>query len=184
MKTLMIAAASAAILSLSACSKADAPDTATAAATEAEAMENKAVETAAEAAPEKMETTAAEAARWMAANAKRDGVKTLPSGLQYSVIKTGTGESPAPGDLVKVHYEGMLTNGEVFDSSYKRGMPSTFPSDRLIQGWVEALAMMKPGDEWSLFIPPNLAYGDRGNSRIPANSVLIFRMELLEVTPK
>jgi len=74
--------------------------------------------------PEKVATTAAEAASWMRANAKRDGVKTLPSGLQYSVIKTGTGASPAPGDLVKVHYEGKLTNGEVFDSSYKRGQPT------------------------------------------------------------
>lgn len=184
MKTLMMAATSAAILSLSACSKADAPEADTAAVSEAEAMENKAVETATEAAPEKMKTTAAEAARWMRANAKRDGVKTLDSGLQYTVHKTGTGESPALGDLVKVHYEGKLTNGEVFDSSYKRGQPSTFPSDRLIKGWVEALAMMKPGDEWSVYIPPELAYGPNGNSRIPGNSVLVFRMELLEVMPK
>jgi FKBP-type peptidyl-prolyl cis-trans isomerase FklB len=115
-------------------------------------------------------------------NAKKEGVKTTASGLQYKVIKSGTGATPKPTDTVKVHYHGTLTNGTVFDSSVERGQSISFPVNRVIKGWVEALQLMKVGDKWTLFIPANLAYGERSPSPdIPANSPLIFEVELLGI---
>lgn len=123
-----------------------------------------------------------EGREFLAANAKKEGVVTLASGLQYKVIKEGSGQSPKPGDTVTVHYRGTLIDGTEFDSSHRRGEPSTFRSDKVIKGWQEALTMMKPGSKWSLSVPPELAYGDKSPGRqIPANSTLIFEVELLSV---
>ena len=114
--------------------------------------------------------------------AAMDGVKKLPSGLLYREIKAGEGTSPKATDQVKTHYRGRLINKKVFDSSYERGQPATFALNQVIPGWTEALQMMKPGGQWQLVIPPNLAYGERGSPpAIPPNSVLIFDIELLEV---
>ncbi len=128
---------------------------------------------------------------FMAANAKAAGVTTLPDGLQYKVITTGPagGPSPKPEDEVKVHYEGRLLGpagkpleGQVFDSSFQRGQPADFPQlGGLIPAWIEALEKMHPGDEWLLFVPPTLGYGDQDTGPIPANSVLIFRVRLIGV---
>lgn len=127
----------------------------------------------------------AAAAAFMAANAKQPGVVTLPSGLEYKVVHSGPPDGPHPGlsDTVRVNYEGRLTSGAVFDSSFQRGEPATFPLDGLVEGWVEALPLMRPGDEWILYVPPNLGYGDEDKGPIPANSVLIFRIQLLAVLP-
>jgi FKBP-type peptidyl-prolyl cis-trans isomerase FklB len=115
-------------------------------------------------------------------NAKKKGVKTLPSGLQYRVIKEGAGAKPKPADTVTVHYRGTLVDGTEFDSSHGRGEPATFRADRVIAGWKEALQMMKEGARWELFIPPELAYGERGAGRlIGPNSTLIFEVELISV---
>jgi FKBP-type peptidyl-prolyl cis-trans isomerase FklB len=125
-------------------------------------------------------------AAFMAANASEDGVKTLPSGLQYKVVASGPagGVSPDRNDLVKVDYEGTLTDGTVFDSSFKRGAPAVFTPEGVVPGWTEALQMMKPGDEWILFLPPELGYGERGGPpMIPGNAVLVFRLKLLDVAP-
>jgi len=180
----------ASLMGLTACGKADTNKAVDAAKAEAEAMANKAKDKAADTMNDVKEkakemtpsTSAIEAERWLKANGARPDVITLPSGLQYSVntASQNPGNSPAPGQMVKVHYEGKLIDGTVFDSSYERGEPARFPSDRLIKGWVEALGMMSPGDEWTLYVPPNLAYGERGRPGIPPNAVLIFRMELLE----
>jgi FKBP-type peptidyl-prolyl cis-trans isomerase FklB len=119
---------------------------------------------------------------FLAENAKKEGVKTTASGLQYKVLKSGTGESPKPTDKVKVHYHGTLIDGTVFDSSVQRGEPISFPVGGVIQGWVEALQLMKVGDKWQLFIPARLAYGENSpGSGIPPNSVLIFEVELLAI---
>ena len=119
---------------------------------------------------------------FLAENAKKEGVKTTASGLQYKVIKSGTGESPKLTDTVKVHYHGTLIDGTVFDSSVQRGQPVSFPVGGVIPGWVEALQLMKVGDKWQLFIPAKLAYGDQSPSpAIPPNSVLIFEVELLGI---
>ncbi|MDF1762355.1 MAG: FKBP-type peptidyl-prolyl cis-trans isomerase [Oleibacter sp.] len=120
---------------------------------------------------------------FLAENAKRDGVKTTDSGLQYEVITSvEEGESPAPTDQVRVHYHGTLITGEVFDSSVERGEPAEFPVNGVIRGWVEALQMMKVGEKWKLYIPADLAYGARSPSpKIPANSALVFEVELLEI---
>jgi len=119
---------------------------------------------------------------FLTANARKDGVITTASGLQYKVIKSGAGESPKLTDIVKVHYQGSLINGTIFDSSIQRGKPISFPVNRVIPGWTEALQLMKVGDKWQLFIPANLAYGDRSPSpAIPPNSVLIFEVELLGI---
>ena len=119
---------------------------------------------------------------FLAANGKKDGVKALPSGLQYKVIKTGAGKSPKATDTVKVHYHGTLTDGTVFDSSVERGEPATFPVNGVIPGWIEALQLMKEGDKWQLVIPPKLAYGERGaGGKIGPNSVLVFDVELLSI---
>jgi len=119
---------------------------------------------------------------FLTANARKEGVITTASGLQYKVINSGTGESPKLTDVVKVHYQGTLINGTVFDSSIQRGKPISFPVNRVIPGWTEALQLMKVGDKWQLFIPANLAYGDQSPSpSIPPNSVLIFEVELLGI---
>jgi FKBP-type peptidyl-prolyl cis-trans isomerase FklB len=130
---------------------------------------------------EEADKNLAEGKAFLEANAAKEGVKVLPSGLQYKVIKEGTGETPTATDRVKVNYKGTLINGTEFDSSYKHGQPATFPVNGVIKGWSEALQLMKQGSKWELYIPPNLAYGEGGNASIPPNSVLIFEVELLEV---
>ncbi len=128
------------------------------------------------------EKNLADGKKFLEANAKKEGVTTLPSGLQYKVIAKGTGASPKKTDSVTVHYKGTLIDGTEFDSSYKRGQPATFRVDGVIAGWTEALTLMKPGAKWQLFIPANLAYGERGaGSRIGPNSTLIFEVELIKV---
>ncbi len=122
--------------------------------------------------------------RFLANNAKAPGVITLPSGLQYKIVTSGpaTGPHPKSGDEVKVHYEGTLIDGTVFDSTFKSGNPSVLELDGLVQGWQEALPLMRPGDEWFLYIPAKLGYGDRGaGGVIPPGATLIFRMQLLGV---
>lgn len=117
---------------------------------------------------------------FLAANLKKNGVKALPSGLQYEVVRSGpSGPSPRVGDTIKVHYEGALTNGEVFDSSIARGKPVIMPLEDLVPGWMEALPLMHVGDEWVIYIPPSLGYGERGAGPIPPNSALVFRIRLL-----
>ncbi|HVA45690.1 MAG TPA: FKBP-type peptidyl-prolyl cis-trans isomerase [Pirellulales bacterium] len=120
---------------------------------------------------------------FLAQNKKKEGVKTLPSGLQYKVLKSGKGETPKKTDTVKAHYKGTLLNGNEFDSSYRRGQPASFPVNRVIPGWTEALQLMKVGDKWQLFIPSGLAYGEQGagNGGIPPNATLVFEVELLGV---
>ena len=118
---------------------------------------------------------------WLEENAKRDGVITLPSGLQYKVIQNGSGKTPTTADEVKAHYRGTFIDGTEFDSSYERGEPSTFPVTRVIAGWTEALLLMKEGDKWELYIPYDLAYGPNGRQGIPPYSTLIFEIELAEV---
>ena len=118
---------------------------------------------------------------YLEANKAKEGVKVTESGLQYRVIEEGSGRSPRSTDEVVVHYRGTLIDGTEFDSSYKRNEPARFPVTGVIPGWVEALQMMKPGAKWELVIPSDLAYGERGNMRIPPNSVLIFEVELVEI---
>ena len=126
----------------------------------------------------------AEGTAFLAENAKKKGVITLPSGLQYKVITKGTGAIPTENQRVKTHYRGTLINGKQFDSSYDRGEPATFGVTQVIAGWTEALKMMPVGSKWELFIPYNLAYGERAmGSDIPAYSTLIFTIELLEIVP-
>jgi FKBP-type peptidyl-prolyl cis-trans isomerase FklB len=115
-------------------------------------------------------------------NGKKEGVITLPSGLQYKVLTSGTGKTPTAADKVTTHYRGTLINGTEFDNSYKRGEPATFPVTGVIKGWTEALQLMKEGDKWQLFIPGELAYGQRGaGQNIPPNATLIFEVELIKV---
>ena len=124
---------------------------------------------------------------YLAANGKQPGVITLPDGLQYKIVHAGadSGQKPAATDEVRVNYEGKLLNGKVFDSSFARGVPAEFEVDRLIPAWTEALQMMKPGDEWILYVPANLAYGDQGaGDDIPPNATLVFRIQLLGVLSK
>jgi FKBP-type peptidyl-prolyl cis-trans isomerase FklB len=118
---------------------------------------------------------------FLEANKTKEGVKVLPSGLQYKIIKEGTGATPTADDKVKTHYRGTLIDGTEFDSSYKRNQPAEFPVKGVIKGWTEALQLMKVGAKWELYIPPDLAYGERGRPSIPPNSVLIFEIELLEI---
>ena len=119
---------------------------------------------------------------YLAENAKREEVKVTASGLQYQVIKEGEGECPTENDRVTVHYTGALIDGTVFDSSVERGEPATFGVTQVIPGWVEALQMMKPGAEWRLFIPSNLAYGPNGaGGLIGPNMTLIFDVQLIKV---
>ena len=125
-----------------------------------------------------------EGEKFMAANAKKDGVKTLPSGVQYTVIQEGAGAIPADTSLVKVHYEGRLLNDSVFDSSYKRGEPVTLRCNQTIKGWTDAMVHMPAGSVWEVYIPQDLAYGEREQGIIKPFSVLVFKIELLEVNPK
>ncbi|QGJ71184.1 Peptidyl-prolyl cis-trans isomerase [Planctomycetales bacterium 10988] len=119
---------------------------------------------------------------FLAQNAKQPGIQTTASGLQYQVLQPGSGATPAPEDEVQVHYEGTLINGTVFDSSYQRGEPISFPVNGVIPGWTEALQLMKEGAKWKLFIPSQLAYGERGAGQtIGPNEVLVFTVELLQV---
>jgi FKBP-type peptidyl-prolyl cis-trans isomerase FklB len=119
---------------------------------------------------------------FLAENATREGVTTLPSGLQYKVITAGSGASPQRTDQVTVHYRGTLIDGTEFDSSYRRNQPATFRLDRVIPGWTEGLQLMQEGGKWQLFIPAKLAYGEKGSGAlIPPNSTLVFEVELLKV---
>jgi len=119
---------------------------------------------------------------FLASNGEKDGVVTLPSGLQYKVLKSGDGKSPSATDTVRTHYHGTLIDGTVFDSSVQRGEPVTFAVNQVIPGWTEALQLMKEGDKWELYIPANLAYGERGaGGVIGPNATLIFEVELLAV---
>ena len=119
---------------------------------------------------------------FLAENKKKEGVITLPSGLQYKVIKEGAGKTPKADDTVVTNYRGTLIDGTEFDSSYKRGEPATFPVKGVIPGWTEALQLMKEGSKWELFIPSSLAYGERGaGNAIGPNATLIFEIELISV---
>jgi len=121
-----------------------------------------------------------EGEKFLADNKKKEGIKTTASGLQYKVIKDGTGKTPKATDTVKTHYRGTLINGTEFDSSYKRGEPATFPVAGVIPGWTEALQLMKEGEQVQLVIPPDLAYGERGaGGVIPPGATLVFDVELL-----
>jgi len=121
---------------------------------------------------------------WLEANAKKPGVKVMPDGLQYKVLVTGKGPQPKSTDTVSAHYKGTLTDGTEFDSSYTRGQPLTLPVMGVIPGWQEALTNMHVGDKWELYIPGNLAYGERGSPpKIGANATLVFEMELLAIEP-
>ena len=120
--------------------------------------------------------------KFLAENAKKEGVVTLPSGLQYEVIAEGNGNRPSATDRVKCHYEGTLIDGTVFDSSIKRGEPAVFGVNQVIKGWVEALQLMKEGAKWRLYIPYDMAYGENGAGElIPPYSALIFDVELISV---
>jgi len=139
---------------------------------------------------EKQKTAAAEKGKaakemgenYLAENAKKDGVVTLPSGLQYKVLKEGNGKKPKATDQVKCHYEGMLVDGTLFDSSIQRGEPATFPLNQVIAGWTEGLQLMQEGAKYRFFIPYHLGYGERGaGASIPPFSALIFDVELIEV---
>jgi FKBP-type peptidyl-prolyl cis-trans isomerase FklB len=122
---------------------------------------------------------------FLAANKAKEGVVTLPSGLQYKVVTPGKGPKPAATDTVVCNYRGTLIDGTEFDSSYKRGQPATFPVGQVIPGWTEALQLMPVGSKWQLFIPPDLAYGERSPSPvIGVNSTLIFDIELLSIQGK
>ena len=119
---------------------------------------------------------------FLAENAKKEGVVTLPSGLQYEVITEGNGKKPSATDKVKCHYEGTLIDGHLFDSSIKRGQPAVFGVNQVIRGWVEALQLMSEGSKWRLFIPSELGYGaQQAGEVIPPHSTLIFEVELIEV---
>ena len=119
---------------------------------------------------------------FLAANSKKEGVVTLPSGLQYEVLVEGTGKQPTASDRVQCHYEGTLIDGTLFDSSIKRGEPAVFGVTQVIPGWVEALQLMKEGAKWRLYIPYQMAYGEHGaGEMIPPYSALIFEVELIKV---
>jgi FKBP-type peptidyl-prolyl cis-trans isomerase FklB len=131
-----------------------------------------------------VETNKKEGAAFLAANATKQGVVTLPSGLQYKVMVAGTGPKPTADDQVVCNYRGTLLDNTEFDSSYKRGEPATFGVGRVIKGWSEALQLMPVGSKWQLFIPSDLAYGEGGKGPIGPNSTLIFEVELLSIQPK
>lgn len=128
------------------------------------------------------ETNKKDGEAFLEENKKKEGVVTLPSGLQYKIIKDGTGKTPLATDTVTTHYKGTLIDGTEFDSSYKRGEPASFPVNGVIAGWTEALQLMKEGTKWLLFIPSSLAYGERGaGGVIGANAALIFEVELISI---
>lgn len=125
-----------------------------------------------------------EGAAFLTENSKKEGVKTLPSGLQYKVITEGKGKTPTMTDTVTVEYTGRLIDGTEFDSSHKRGQAATFALDGVIKGWTEALQLMNEGSKWEIFIPAELAYGDKGGGPIGPNATLIFEVELISVQAK
>ena len=129
----------------------------------------------------KAEAAAGEGKAFLAENAKRDGVTTLASGLQYEILTAGEGAKPTAEDQVRTHYHGTLIDGTVFDSSYQRGQPAEFPVGGVIAGWTEALQLMGVGSKWRLYVPSELAYGAQGVGSIPPHSVLVFDVELLAV---
>lgn len=129
----------------------------------------------------KAEAAAGEGQAFLAENAKRDGVTTLSSGLQYEILTAGEGAKPTADDQVRTHYHGTLIDGTVFDSSYQRGQPAEFPVGGVIAGWTEALQLMGVGSKWRLYVPSELAYGAQGVGSIPPHSVLVFDVELLAV---
>ena len=129
----------------------------------------------------KAEAAAGAGKQYLDENAKRDGVTTLDSGLQYEVITAGDGAQPTRDSSVRTHYHGMLVDGTVFDSSYERGESVEFPVGGVIAGWTEALQLMKAGSKWRLHVPSELAYGAQGIGSIPPHSVLVFDVELLDV---
>ncbi|WP_218354217.1 FKBP-type peptidyl-prolyl cis-trans isomerase [Alteromonas lipotrueiana] len=133
------------------------------------------------AAKEQAEQNVSKGKEYMAENADKEGVKTTESGIQYKVIEEGEGNSPAAEDTVKVHYKGTLIDGTVFDSSYDRGEPATFPLNRVIPGWTEGVQLMQEGAKYQFVIPPELAYGERATGAITPNSTLIFDVELIEI---
>ncbi len=131
------------------------------------------------------ETNKKEGDEFLAANKTKEGVVTLPSGLQYKIVQEGAGPKPAAADTVTVNYRGTLLNGTEFDSSFKRGQPASFSVGQIIKGWTEALELMPVGSKWQLFIPPDLAYGLRGaGPSIGPNSTLVFDVELLSIQPQ
>jgi FKBP-type peptidyl-prolyl cis-trans isomerase FklB len=149
-----------------------------------EAFQKEMMEKQAAASKEAATKNAAEGEKFLAENKKKEGVKTTASGLQYKVLKEGSGPSPKDTDTVVTNYKGTLLDGTEFDSSYKRNEPATFPVNRVIKGWTEALQLMKPGAKYQLFIPASLAYGERGAGRdIGPNATLIFEVELLSIKP-
>jgi len=125
------------------------------------------------------------ASAFLARNAAAPGIHITASGLQYRILRSGPpgGLAPRPADEVKVNYEGKLLGGEVFDSSFERGTPAVMTVRGLIPGWTQALQMMRPGDEWQIFLPPALGYGAKGAGPIPPGAVLVFRIELIGVLP-
>jgi FKBP-type peptidyl-prolyl cis-trans isomerase FklB len=129
------------------------------------------------------DTNKKESDAYLTANKSKPGVVTLPDGLQYKVVSAGKGNSPTDKDVVMVNYEGTFPNGQIFDSSYARGKPVTFPVAEVIPGWSEALKLMKPGAVWEIAVPSDLAYGDRGVGPIGPNQTLLFKIELLSVNP-
>ena len=122
--------------------------------------------------------------KYLEENAQKEGVVTTESGLQYKIIKEGKGDIPTTMDQVEVHYEGTLIDGTKFDSSYDRGEPSKFGVTQVIKGWTEALQLMKEGSVWELYIPYNIAYGERGSRNIKPFSTLIFKIELISIVKK
>lgn len=133
-------------------------------------------------AEEEAKAAKAEGENFLAENAKKPGVKTLPSGLQYQVLREGNGKRPTATDQVECHYEGTLINGQVFDSSYRRGETATFGLNQVIKGWTEGLQLMQEGAKYRFFIPYNLAYGEQGAGQsIPPYAALIFDVELIKV---
>ena len=134
-----------------------------------------------------MELNKKDGEAYLAANKAKDGVVTLPSGLQYKILKEGSGPKPMAGDTVVCNYKGTLIDGTEFDSSYKRGQPATFAVGQVIKGWTEALQLMPVGSKWQLFVPADMAYGERGagqGSNIGPNATLVFEVELLSIAPK
>ncbi len=131
-----------------------------------------------------IETNKKEGAAFLAANAKKEGVVTLPSGLQYKILTPRTDPKPTATDSVVCNYRGTLLDKTEFDSSYKRGQPATFPVTGVIKGWTEALQLMPAGSKWQIYIPSDLAYGERGKPPIGPNATLVFDLELLSIQPK
>ena len=129
----------------------------------------------------KAEAAAGAGKEFLAENAKREGITTLASGLQFEVLTAGEGAKPTREDNVRTHYHGTLIDGTVFDSSYERGQPAEFPVGGVIAGWTEALQLMNAGSKWRLYVPSELAYGAQGVGSIPPHSVLVFDVELLDV---